>query len=72
MTSCVRSRTPFSVFQEDNLQHLALFTEYGRIAIQGGKGEGDGEEEVLLPEEEIPFQRLEFLVSGWVEGQPFR
>ena len=46
--------------QEDNLQHLALFAEYGRVALTeeralAGKGESA----------ETPFQRLEFLVRDW-------
>lgn len=77
--------------QEDNLQHLALFSEYGRIALAGeagklvrqGKKQGDEgtdkgheekseggveAEELMLPDEdEIPFQRVEFLVRDWMD-----
>ena len=30
---------------EDNLQHLALFAEYGKVAIGCGQWEGEGEGE---------------------------
>jgi atlastin len=46
--------------QEDNLQHLALFSEYGRVALN--------EERTLAGKSdsaETPFQRLEFLVRDW-------
>ena len=38
-----------SNIQEDDLQHLQLFTEYGRLAIEDSG--------------ETPFQKLMFLVS---------
>eukprot|EP00111_Clytia_hemisphaerica_P011671 TCONS_00034289-protein len=38
--------------QEDNLQHLQLFTDYGCLAMDGMEGEK-------------PFQRLEFLIRDW-------
>ena len=46
--------------QEDNLQHLALFTEYGRMALKGSETESQKPEEIIRP-----FQRLEFLVRDW-------
>ena len=103
-----------TISQEDNLQHLALFSEYGRIALAGARKkpkrtpqssregtpveglpqqaqktppkptpqkqkpgtplppaakeeEEDDEDAVLLPEDEIPFQRIEFLVRDWMD-----
>jgi len=48
--------------QEDNLQHLALFSEYGRAALESKK---ETTEEDNGIKEERPFQRIEFLVRDW-------
>ena len=48
--------------QEDNLQQLALFSEYGRMALQSDektKRKDDAEDKMR------PFQRIEFLVRDW-------
>jgi atlastin len=47
--------------QEDNLQHLALFTEYGRVALEEEKKASGNTNNSLAR----PFQRLEFLVRDW-------
>lgn len=57
-----------SRIQEDNLQHLALFSEYGRMALAertrlGEEEEGDDREDEAPGQK--PFQRLEFLVRDW-------
>lgn len=64
--------------QEDNLQHLALFSEYGRMALKEQMRQEEGgavqaeidqaeidedEEEEAVPRK--PFQRIEFLVRDW-------
>ena len=64
--------------QEDNLQQLALFSEYGRMAFEAeekaaamGISEEEGQETVLssktsgaVPTKQ-PFQKIEFLVRDW-------
>jgi len=48
--------------QEDNLQQLALFSEYARLAVEGTDSAQakNGEEERAKP-----FQTMEFLVRDW-------
>ncbi|KAL9183669.1 hypothetical protein ACHAXT_004525 [Thalassiosira profunda] len=63
--------------QEDNLQQLALFSEYGRMAFEAeekaaamGVSE-EGQETVLTEKKKTavpskqPFQKIEFLVRDW-------
>mmetsp|Transcript_2887 Transcript_2887/g.3400 ORF Transcript_2887/g.3400 Transcript_2887/m.3400 type:complete len:550 (+) Transcript_2887:2-1651(+) len=48
--------------QEDHLQHLALFSEYGRVATN----EANNSEDASLDEDPVhPFQKLEFLVRDF-------
>lgn len=51
MTSSIQVFNVLHNLQEDNLQVLQTFTEYGRLAIE----EGD----------EVPFQNLVFLIRDW-------
>ena len=64
--------------QEDNLQQLALFSEYGRMALQSdtqkSKPEPDlieetakvsSDENVKSTKAHKPFQQIEFLVRDW-------
>lgn len=45
--------------QEDNLEQLALFSEYGRMAMQNYK------DDKMKEEGNKPFQLIEFLVRDW-------
>lgn len=51
MTSSVMVYNLFNNIQEDNLQHLSYFTEYGRLALEDSG--------------QAPFQKLQFLVRDW-------
>jgi len=64
--------------QEDQLQHLSLFAEYGRVALQQDDNASDDTSGTSAGEEETkgkavavpptpPFQTLQFLVRDWVE-----
>jgi len=52
LTSSVQVYNISSNIQEDNLQHLQLFTDYGSMVMDSMDGEK-------------PFQRLEFLIRDW-------
>lgn len=54
--------------QEDNLQQLALFSEYGRIALDTGASNKDDDDvggKKVKPLAHKPFQTMEFLVRDW-------
>jgi len=51
MTSSVLVYNLFNNIQEDDLQHLHYFTEYGRLALEDSG--------------QVPFQKLQFLVRDW-------
>ncbi|GIY07469.1 atlastin-2 [Caerostris extrusa] len=51
MLSSIQVYNLSSNIQEDDLQHLELFTEYGRLAMEGN--------------DDKPFQKLMFLVRDW-------
>ena len=63
--------------QEDQLQHLSLFAEYGRVALQQDQNEGnstedssngnDGNDDGKDRSPPPPFQTLQFLVRDWNE-----
>ncbi|VUZ56083.1 unnamed protein product [Hymenolepis diminuta] len=55
LSTMLSSKEIFNIkdnLQEDYLQHLQFFTEYGRIALESGYAQ-------------TPFQHLEFLVRDW-------
>ncbi|KAM7543076.1 hypothetical protein Aperf_G00000007015 [Anoplocephala perfoliata] len=55
LSTMLSSKEIFNIkdnLQEDYLQHLQFFTEYGRIALEAGYAQ-------------TPFQHLEFLVRDW-------
>ncbi|KAL7532297.1 hypothetical protein ACHAXR_004546 [Thalassiosira sp. AJA248-18] len=65
-----------SRIQEDNLQQLALFSEYGRMAFEAEEkaaamGVAEEGQEVVMSSEKTavlgkhPFQKIEFLVRDW-------
>jgi atlastin len=43
--------------QEDNLQHLQMFIEYGKMALNQN--------------DEAPFQKLIFLIRDWIDRQNY-
>ena len=49
--------------QEDNLQQLALFSEYARIAVQSESNSSSSDDDDKNKKK--PFQRMEFLVRDW-------
>jgi len=56
--------------QEDNLQQLALFSEYGKMALEQNKKAAEGEPVIDSDDEgadisEAPFQNIDFLVRDW-------
>nr|CDS33517.2 atlastin 2 [Hymenolepis microstoma] len=55
LSTMLSSKEIFNIkdnLQEDYLQHLQFFTEYGRIALESGYAQ-------------TPFQHLEFLIRDW-------
>lgn len=66
LSTLISSYQMYNVFrqiQEDSLQHLSLFVEYGRMALEG---EGKKNETTNTEEPDShPFQRLDFIVRDW-------
>jgi len=55
MLSSIQVYNISQMIREDDLQHLHLFTDYGRLAMEDDNSSAD----------EKPFQRLEFLIRDW-------
>lgn len=51
--------------QEDNLQQLALFTEYGRMVMTMDNDDDSKNQTSESQQTQKPFQRMEFLVRDW-------
>jgi atlastin len=51
--------------QEDNLQHLALFSEYGRMALRPHISSNADIGKEVKSASSKPFQHLQFLVRDW-------
>ena len=62
MLSSVQLYNLSSNIQEDDLQHLQLFTEYGRLALEDQSAAGPSAAAGNRP---APFQSLFFFVRDW-------
>ena len=52
--------------QEDNLQQLALFSEYARLAVEGADDSSSpAQQKTAKTVDRKPFQTMEFLVRDW-------